>query len=1088
MKGRVVAYSLLLIFLFSSVMFTFLSINVVAACELKSGLWYILKFVNPGDTNPTCVEQTQYNDFYPNFGECIMGYGGTPLYGNSLCTTLVEAKWQSTPAGAETSICQKKSGWLCEKDNEQGNYDPNIDGGQCLNPSSCINGAPTVIISCSGDRATTQRICSRAVCNANSDCDGEVQGGSVCDSNCNPIASSFNYQILITPNPSSISKGTSKSFRVEFRKIGDALDENIGSITCSTSLPFEVTCSPSSTSSRTGQTISIVVNAPSITTASSVTVTVTGKSTTNNLFKSGTLSLTLVPFNYYVTTENFGGSIKIGTSNKKMTRALAILTDGSAQPVTFSLDATTVPPGVTYSFTPTSCTPDFNIFEGGYKCGVDMYLSASALTTPNTYLLKVTGKSGTLTRQSPYYLTVSNDPVVIKITLSSSGGSLTAGGSAIITDMTVERISGLNPETLSFRCVDNLSPSATCLFLQLGSVDGIAQPSYCLDSTPTLTNNGDKCVFRVQLQAPSSAQLGIHDMKIYEKGETQEEFVPYDLTVNPGGGGGGDGGSDRYSSSLSLNPLNYYVYRGDLAKGIATVRQGSNEERACSVFIDTWERGGVGNFNPAPGEAYCDRWRRVEDCRPPGFTMGLSIPPGESGTDAGRCDISTTDPDCSRQLDIQTYSDPDDAPYGAYTERFVRTKCYVGDGDEDLEDFTVEIVPYTYDISVAPDSAEVFPGESVAGTVNVINGKGQTPKIPFACLNIPAVSGIKCSFSSAIDSIASDTFSDGTSNGWQRSNSDTYIVPTSGYLSMKARNVFSTGDLYGMEKQIYVPPLEGRKLMLSFNYMVHSEDAGGLDASISYGSVTVNLPVADIGGGGYREPRDTGWVTFSGDISSVASQTSATLITLRFSTYDSNDEHTYAGLDNVGLRLDPPGGGCTPSGSPLKSCSSGMTISTSPTTPEGTYTINVAALSALYETAKYEPVAVKVKNLCGNDVCNYPVEDQLNCKVDCNTTVAVDPKSLPAGQPISVTVYFNDSRYKIGNDVKLDVEIENKATTVKIPWNSGNGCSVGWIRKSVSEWNAISEDGYFKATFTCTVPSLIGAGDKKVWVTPKIYP
>jgi hypothetical protein len=288
-----------------------------------------------------------------------------------------------------------------------------------------------------------------------------------------------------------------------------------------------------------------------------------------------------------------------------------------------------------------------------------------------------------------------------------------------------------------------------------------------------------------------------------------------------------------------------------------------------------------------------------------------------------------------------------------------------------------------------------------------------------------------------------------------------------------------------MAKEVYIPPLEGRKLMLSFRYNLYSQGRGGLDAKIGYGGTEDILPVVDVDGEPDDDVRYTDWVSFSKDISSVASQTSSTALEFRFSTFDSEDEHTYLELDDFVLALDPPGGGCIPSSS---GCNSGLTISTLPTTPEGTYTINVAALSELYGTSKSEPIALTVKNRCGNGICDYPVEDQSNCPVDCLTTVTVNPRSLPAGQPISITVEFEDSRYKAGKDVQLDIQLENIATGAKFPWNSGNGCSVGWTRRTVSQWGAISQDGKFSTTFTCTVPSTIGAGDKRVHVTPKIYP
>lgn len=112
-------------------------------------------------------------------------------------------------------------------------------------------------------------------------------------------------------------------------------------------------------------------------------------------------------------------------------------------------------------------------------------------------------------------------------------------------------------------------------------------------------------------------------------------------------------------------------------------------------------------------------------------------------------------------------------------------------------------------------------------------------------------------------------------------------------------------------------------------------------------------------------------------------------------------------------------------------------------------------------------------------------ETQLVCPSDCFTSVLMSSTETAPGERISFVVEFNDSQYVAGHDVKFDL----KLLPEKIMWDATNGCSVGGVRLASSQWpgGAISQNGYFKATFVCTIPASIVSGTHTLDVTPTIY-
>lgn len=177
---------------------------------------------------------------------------------------------------------------------------------------------------------------------------------------------------------------------------------------------------------------------------------------------------------------------------------------------------------------------------------------------------------------------------------------------------------------------------------------------------------------------------------------------------------------------------------------------------------------------------------------------------------------------------------------------------------------------------------------------------------------------------------------------------------------------------------------------------------------------------------------------------------------------------------------------CTPS------CYSNLTISTGASTPTGSHIITVrGALGSTVKTATYNLTILQGSGIatCGNLVCEHP-ETQSSCASDCNTTASI-PGSVAPGEVVTVAVEFWDFRYQAGGQVKIDLEIDPE----NVAWVPANGCFFGGVKMAASAgggaiaWpsGTTSEDGHFRISTSCTVPSGIAAGAHTLVATPTIF-
>jgi len=150
-------------------------------------------------------------------------------------------------------------------------------------------------------------------------------------------------------------------------------------------------------------------------------------------------------------------------------------------------------------------------------------------------------------------------------------------------------------------------------------------------------------------------------------------------------------------------------------------------------------------------------------------------------------------------------------------------------------------------------------------------------------------------------------------------------------------------------------------------------------------------------------------------------------------------------------------------------------------------------------------VSFTIRTRCcdNNTVCD-PKETQENCPEDCKTFASIYPTYVYPGQQVTITIYFNDSRFNVSKsdyDVKFDLFISN------IPWNSTNGCDIGGkkLRSEMScgcgmggcsgqhghhgssEYWVTLVNGYAKINATCKIPQNIPMGPHTLKVIPVIY-
>jgi hypothetical protein len=125
-----------------------------------------------------------------------------------------------------------------------------------------------------------------------------------------------------------------------------------------------------------------------------------------------------------------------------------------------------------------------------------------------------------------------------------------------------------------------------------------------------------------------------------------------------------------------------------------------------------------------------------------------------------------------------------------------------------------------------------------------------------------------------------------------------------------------------------------------------------------------------------------------------------------------------------------------------------------------------------------------------NNLCEVG-ENQINCPQDCNTVVSVYPQRMYPGSKVNVTVYFNDSRFYIGRDVKLALYIDD------VPWttceiDNKKWTDMGWSRgenweTTLNSIRIVSKNTFAQINFECLVPSDIDQGTHTLKAVPYMY-
>ncbi|MEM5766433.1 MAG: NEW3 domain-containing protein [Candidatus Aenigmatarchaeota archaeon] len=144
------------------------------------------------------------------------------------------------------------------------------------------------------------------------------------------------------------------------------------------------------------------------------------------------------------------------------------------------------------------------------------------------------------------------------------------------------------------------------------------------------------------------------------------------------------------------------------------------------------------------------------------------------------------------------------------------------------------------------------------------------------------------------------------------------------------------------------------------------------------------------------------------------------------------------------------------------------------------------------------PTATTCNN---NNICDSG-ETQNNCPTDCKTVVTIEPYLSYPGQTVTITVYFNDSRFDITKDAKIDLWIDDQYWDPSYcpingkKWRGdmkyGGGewtcfdkmCSKNYDGKKVT---IKTERGYGYLQTECKIPTNLVAGKHKLKSSPTIY-
>lgn len=737
-----------------------------------------------------CAQTNNYGDWGTDlFGAgCSMGYNAKQFYKNSQCLPPTEAKWQDSPAAGAS--CKKK--WssnllaICDMEQE-GIYDSNV--GACASASSCTNGVPQNVISCAAN-PIFNKVCSRAICGTaqvDEKCDGKAPGtkfadGSECSNTCKFIGNPFTFSIS-GPSTITVAKGETKTQTVTVTKTaGTTQDVELSCTGSSGSLPNGVSCglSPFKCKPDSTCTSTLSVGASSGATTGTYEMKVTGTSSgATTQTKTFSLVVENKPFNFEVVPTSGAGTVKVG--NPKSENIKVNYLQGDVESVSLSCASVSPSSSLTcssVSFSPASCNP---------SCSSTMTIATTSSTPAVTYTIKIKGKSSSgVEREASYLLTASPDPFDFDLTLGSSSGFVSKGSTKTVT-ATATKTSG-SAKPVSFSCSVPLGYDLGCT----------ASPASC---TPN-----DICSATITMSAASSTPVTVagspYKVTITaSNSEAGTKSKTYDLTVVTSGGSApassctycatSDSGSwlcvdcsqGPYRFDMSVVPNNFEVAKGKSKAFTITLTKRDEEGRECSPSINF-----VKNYKSG-------------ELQPTGMTV--SIP---------SCTISLSNPVCVLSAELKTTSE---TPIGKFDKNRIEAKCNVGSSFDEKSKKTgtlsVSVVPYEWGLTANPSSATLKKGESV--TVNV-QSSGVTG-VPLLCLNMP--SGVKCEFKSGTADISTGTWY------WERYPSGLAASPavSSGTMSIPSNDYLTKWD-YEARQKVVVPPLQGRKLFVSFDYEISS--------------------------------------------------------------------------------------------------------------------------------------------------------------------------------------------------------------------------------------------------------------------------
>lgn len=234
-----------------------------------------------------------------------------------------------------------------------------------------------------------------------------------------PTSTSPSFTLGASPSSLSIAQGANATSTITVTP----KDGFSGSVTFSaTGLPSGVTAAFSPTSSTTSSTLTLTAGSTAAT--GSTTVTVTG--TSGSLTATTTISLTI--------TGTGGANFTLSASPTTLTvnkgavgRSTITVTPTGGFTGSVSFSASSLPTGVTASFSPTSSTTSSRL---GLRVGTS--------AVPGTYSITVTGTSGSLTNKTNVSLTVAGSTGG-GFTLSASPAtlSITPGGAGVTSTIKV---------------------------------------------------------------------------------------------------------------------------------------------------------------------------------------------------------------------------------------------------------------------------------------------------------------------------------------------------------------------------------------------------------------------------------------------------------------------------------------------------------------------------------------------------------------------------------------------------------------------------------------------------------------------------